>query len=63
MQAFLAKSQFVEIERLTAFGSRFFDERPKLWTRMRVIDDSLPMLVTFCEFTQLVEDSTPLGFR
>ena len=62
MQALFAKSQFVEIERLTTLGSRFFDERLKFWPRTRIIDNLLPMLVAFCEFTQLVEHSASLSF-
>jgi len=40
------KSQFVEVERLTAFGPRFLDEGVKLGARTLVIDDFSPVLVT-----------------
>ena len=62
MKASLAKSQFVEVERLTAFGPRFLDEGVKLGARTLVIDDFSPTLVTFCKLAQLIKHSTTLGF-
>ena len=56
------KSQFVEVERLTAFGPRFLDEGVKLGARTLVIYDFSPTLVTFCKLAQLIKHSTTLGF-
>jgi hypothetical protein len=61
MKALLAKSQFVEIEGLTASGPRFLDESLKLRTRTLVVDDLFPALVALCKFTQLIKHSATLG--
>ena len=61
-RASLAKSQLVEVERLTAFGPRFLDEGVKLGARMLVIDDFFPTPVTFCKLAQLIKHCTALGF-
>jgi hypothetical protein len=65
MRASFAKSQFVEVERLTAFGPRFRDKSVKLGARTLVIDDFFPTLVTFGKLAQLLEHSrrsTSLSF-
>jgi hypothetical protein len=61
MRARLAKSQLVEVERLTAFGPRFLDEGLKLGARTLVIDDLFPTLVALCKFAQLIEHGTTLS--
>ena len=61
-RASLAKSQLGEVERLTAFGSRFLDEGLKLGARTLVIDDFFPTPVTFCKLAQLIKHCTALGF-
>ena len=45
MKALLAKSQFVEVEGLTAFGPRFLHENMKLGARRWLVDDLLPAIV------------------
>ena len=54
MRALLAKSQFLEIERLTAFGSRFFDEGIKLRAGTRIIDDLFPALIALCKLARKI---------
>jgi hypothetical protein len=61
MTALLAKSQFVEVERLTAFGPGFFDEGVKLGARTLVINDFFPTLVAFCELAQLIKRGATLS--
>jgi len=61
MRARLAKSQFVEVERLTAFGPRFLDEGLKLGARTLVIDDLFPTLVALCKFAQLIKHGATLS--
>ena len=61
MKALLAKSQFVEVEGLTAFGPRFLHESLKLRARTLVLDDFFPMLVALCKLTQLIKHSATLG--
>ncbi len=61
MRALLAKSQFVEVERLAAFGPRFLDESVKFGARTLVIDDFLPTLITLCKLAQLIKHSASLG--
>src|SRR5216683_2185179 len=60
MPALLARSQSIEVERFTAFGSRFFDESLKLRTRTLIVYDFLPMLVALCKLTQFIKHNTPL---
>lgn len=55
------KSQPIDVERLTAFRPRFFNETLKLRERTFVIDDFFPTLVAFCKLTQLVKDGAPLS--
>jgi hypothetical protein len=62
MKALPAKSQFVEVEGLTAFGPRFLDENLKLRARTLVVDDFFPTLVAVCKLTQLIKHSPTLGF-
>jgi hypothetical protein len=61
MKALLAKSQFVEVEGLTAFGPRFLDESLKLRARTLVVDDFFPPLVALCKLTQLIKHSATLS--
>jgi hypothetical protein len=61
MKALLAKSQFVEVEGLTAFGPRFLDESLKLRARTLVVADFFPTLVALCKLTQLIKHSATLG--
>jgi hypothetical protein len=61
MRALRAKSQFVQVERLTPFGPRFLDESLKLGARMLVIDDFFPTLVALCKLTQLIKHSATLS--
>jgi hypothetical protein len=62
MKALPAKSQFVEVEGLTAFGPRFLDESLKLRVRTLVVDDFFPTLVAVCKLTQLIKHSPTLRF-
>jgi hypothetical protein len=62
MKASLAKSQFVNVEGLTAFGPGFLDESLKLRAGTLVIDDFFPTLIALCKFAQLSEHSPTLGF-
>jgi hypothetical protein len=61
MKASLAKSQFVEVERLTAISPRFLDEGVKLGARTLVVDDFLPTLVAFCKLAELIKHGTTLS--
>jgi hypothetical protein len=61
MKALLAKSQFVEVEGLTAFGPRFLDESLKLRAWTLVVDDFFPALVALCKLTQPIKYSATLG--
>jgi len=61
MRARLAKSQFVEVERLTAFGPRFLDEGVKLGAWTLVVDDLFPTLVALCKFTQFIKHGATLS--
>ena len=61
MRALLAKSQFVEIERLAAFGPRFLNESVKFRARTLVVDDFFPTFVPSCELTQLIKYSAALS--
>jgi hypothetical protein len=61
MKASLAKSQFVEVEGLTAFGPRFLDESLKLRARTLVIDDFFPTPLALCKLTQLIKHGAPLS--
>ena len=61
MRALLAKSQFVEIERLTSFGPRLLDKSLKLGARTLVIDDFFPTLVALCKLTELIKHGTTLS--
>jgi len=61
MKALLAKSQFVEVEGLTAFGPRFLHESLKLRARTLVLDDFFPTPVALCKLTQLIKHSATLG--
>lgn len=62
MRALLAKSQFVEIQRFTAFSSRFFNEGVKPPPRALVVDDFFPTLVTLCKLAQLIKHGPTLSF-
>jgi hypothetical protein len=59
-KALLAKSQFVEVEGLTAFGPRFLDESLKLRARSLVVDDFFTTLVALCKLTQLIKHGASL---
>jgi hypothetical protein len=61
MRALLAKSQFVEVERLTAFGPRFLDESLKLGAGTLVIEDFFPTLVALCKLTQFIKHGATLS--
>ncbi len=60
MKALLVKSQFVEVEGLTAFGPRFLDESLKLRARTLVVDDFLPTLVALSKLTQHIKHGASL---
>jgi hypothetical protein len=62
MRASPAKSQSVEVERLTAFGPRLLDEGVKVRARTLVIDDLFPTLVALCKLAQLIKHDATLGF-
>ena len=61
MKALLVKSQFVEVEGLTAFGPRFLDESLKLGAETLVFDDFFPTLVALCKLTQLIKHGATLS--
>ncbi len=61
MKASLAKSQFVDVEGLTAFDPGFLDESLKLRARTLVVDDFFPTLVALCKLTQLIKHGAPLS--
>jgi hypothetical protein len=61
MKALLAKSQLIDVQRLTAFGPRFLDESLKFGARALVSDDFFPTLVALCKLTQLIKHSATLS--
>src|SRR6266496_4456070 len=61
MKALLVKSQFVEVEGLTAFGPRFLDESLKPGAETLVFDDFFPTLVALCKLTQLIKHGATLS--
>ena len=63
MRALLAKSQFVEIQRLTAFGPRFLKEGLKLRAQTLIVDNFFPTLITLCKLTELVIHGAAFGLR
>jgi len=61
MSALLAKSQFVEVKRLAAFGPRFLNESVKFGAGPLGINDFFPMPIALRELTQLIKHGASLG--